>query len=397
MKCKFCREEIPDGVKFCPMCGSVVREEASPADQQSNQQEGYYGQQPDRQGGYDDQQSGRQEIYNDQQPDRQGVYDAPQPDNGNNYGYQYGMSGQNVTQTPQQPINGTLYMVFSVLSLLLCCLPLGIVSIVFSSKINSQQKNGDFEGARESAKKAKIFLILSLVLGLIVNIAVFGFTMTNMTNGTLDVSDTGTDDIELNIDEDNEGEGEDGLDGDLDIGDKEIKPAEQVSELGDNWDSYTVKINDHVIALPCEYKDFEKLGLTIDKETGLDSEDGMVSGEGYSYGYAEDKDGNVIMAEFINPDSENKKVEECLVGGISIYDTAMDTEKLVVVFPGNVQIGTKKEEVVKKYGETEDVYESEDGDMYSWYSDDSYYSGVDASFDADSGKLTYISIRNYGE
>lgn len=386
MKCKFCREEIPDGVKFCPMCGSVVREEESPADQQSNQQGAYYGQQSDQQGGY-----------NDQQPGRQGVYDAPQPGNGDNYGYQYGMSGQNVAQTPQQPINGTLYMVFSVLSLLLCCLPLGIVSIVFSSKINSQQKNGDFEGARESAKKAKIFLILSLVLGLIVNIAVFGFSMMNMTNGSLDVSDTGSDEIEFNMDDDEEGEGEDGLDGDLDIGDKEIKPAEQVSELGDNWNSYTVKINGHVIALPCEYKDFEKLGFVVDKDTGLDSEDGTVSGKGYVYSYAEDKDGNIIMVEFINPDSEDKKVEECLVGGISIYDTDLDPEKVEVAFPGNVQIGTTREEVVKKYGKTEDVYEGEDSNVYSWYSEGSYYSGVDASFDPDSGKLTYITIRNYGE
>ena len=29
MKCKFCKEEIPDEVKFCPMCGSGVEQEES--------------------------------------------------------------------------------------------------------------------------------------------------------------------------------------------------------------------------------------------------------------------------------------------------------------------------------------------------------------------------------
>lgn len=346
MKCKFCKEEIPDGVKFCPMCGAVVQEE-----------------------------------------EKSGAYE-----------YQYGTAGQSVCQSPQQPINGTLYMVLSVLSLLMCCLPLGIVSIIFSSRINTQQRNGDYDGARDSANKAKLFLIISLVLGLVLDAVIFGLGYSNVNDGIMDISEMKIDE-ELTADSEDESQGEDGLDGDLDgIMDKEIKAAPQVSELGAGWNSYTVQINDHVIAFPCEYKQFDMLGFTVDEEIGLDSEDGMVSAGGYSIGYVTDKEGNSIMVDFINPDDVEKKAEECLIGGISVNDYDLESGKLTIIFPGNVQIGADREEVVKKYGETdEEVYECEDIAMYSWRDADTYYSSVDASFNAANGKLTQITMRNYGE
>lgn len=53
---------------------------------------------------------------------------------------------------------------------LCCCLPLGIVSIVYASKINSLQNAGDYEGAKAAAKKAKIFMIVGAVGGLIASV-----------------------------------------------------------------------------------------------------------------------------------------------------------------------------------------------------------------------------------
>ena len=41
---------------------------------------------------------------------------------------------------------------------------------------------------------------------------------------------------------------------------KKATPAKQSSELKDNWDSYTVQINDKVLTLPCEIKDLEAAG-----------------------------------------------------------------------------------------------------------------------------------------
>ena len=44
------------------------------------------------------------------------------------------------------------------------------VSIVYASKINSLQNAGDYEGAKAAAKKAKIFMIVGAVGGLIASV-----------------------------------------------------------------------------------------------------------------------------------------------------------------------------------------------------------------------------------
>jgi hypothetical protein len=43
----------------------------------------------------------------------------------------------------------------------LCCLPIGIASIVFASQVDSKWAAGDYAGAREASEKAKKFAILS--------------------------------------------------------------------------------------------------------------------------------------------------------------------------------------------------------------------------------------------
>ncbi|MBR5621608.1 MAG: CD225/dispanin family protein [Opitutales bacterium] len=61
------------------------------------------------------------------------------------------------------------YLVWSILSTLFCCLPLGIVAIVYSVKANSAYDAGNTEEYVKSADKAKFWLILSAVLGFIIS------------------------------------------------------------------------------------------------------------------------------------------------------------------------------------------------------------------------------------
>jgi hypothetical protein len=51
--------------------------------------------------------------------------------------------------------------VWAILSTVLCCLPLGIVSIVYASQVNTKWAMGDVAGAQESSRKAKQFAIWS--------------------------------------------------------------------------------------------------------------------------------------------------------------------------------------------------------------------------------------------
>ncbi len=49
------------------------------------------------------------------------------------------------------------YLVWAILCTVLCCLPLGVASIVFSTQVNSKFAVGDFAGAQEASRKAKQF------------------------------------------------------------------------------------------------------------------------------------------------------------------------------------------------------------------------------------------------
>ena len=60
------------------------------------------------------------------------------------------------------------YLVWAILSTVLCCLPLGVASIVFSTQVNSKWQMGDVAGAQASADKAKKFAIWSAVAGVVV-------------------------------------------------------------------------------------------------------------------------------------------------------------------------------------------------------------------------------------
>jgi t-SNARE complex subunit (syntaxin) len=59
------------------------------------------------------------------------------------------------------------YLVWSILTTFLCCMPLGVVSIVFAAQVNSKWAAGDFAGAQESSRKAKQFAMWGAITGAI--------------------------------------------------------------------------------------------------------------------------------------------------------------------------------------------------------------------------------------
>lgn len=64
------------------------------------------------------------------------------------------------------------YLVWAIVVTLLCFLPTGIVAIVYASQVGSKLAAGDIAGARESSNKAKMWTIVSAVIGVVVFIAV---------------------------------------------------------------------------------------------------------------------------------------------------------------------------------------------------------------------------------
>jgi hypothetical protein len=73
------------------------------------------------------------------------------------------------------------YLVPAILSTVFCCLPLGVVAIIFSTQVNSKIAAGDTAGAMEASRKAKMFMMiavglgaLSVIIGVVCWIVLFG-------------------------------------------------------------------------------------------------------------------------------------------------------------------------------------------------------------------------------
>lgn len=62
------------------------------------------------------------------------------------------------------------YMVWSVLVTVLCCIPGGIVAIIYSSKVSTLVAQGDYAGAQAASAKAKLWCIVSAIVGAIVGV-----------------------------------------------------------------------------------------------------------------------------------------------------------------------------------------------------------------------------------
>ncbi len=54
-------------------------------------------------------------------------------------------------------------LVWAILSTLLCCLPFGVVSIVYAARVDGKRAAGDIEGARNDARLAANWAIASAV------------------------------------------------------------------------------------------------------------------------------------------------------------------------------------------------------------------------------------------
>ena len=209
MRCMNCYQEIPDSCKFCPNCGakqpvqkmepvSQVKEETidnitedtaevqQPTEKVQSEEEVLSAEkvqpeedvqpteptQPeDVEGSY------QNDPYKSVNQEQNTSYGEP---NNYEYGQGYGQQNQNYNQQnqgyyqqnnfngmPQKPVNWVPYLILSIISTLCCCLPFGVVGIVFSAKINSAMLAGNLEEAQNNAKMARIWIIVSFAIGLL--------------------------------------------------------------------------------------------------------------------------------------------------------------------------------------------------------------------------------------
>lgn len=75
-----------------------------------------------------------------------------------------------VGDAPPKPQN---YILASILTTIFCCMPLGIISIIFAAQVDGKYREGDYTGAEKAANTAKTLVIASVVTGIIFFIIMF--------------------------------------------------------------------------------------------------------------------------------------------------------------------------------------------------------------------------------
>lgn len=236
MNCLNCYQEIPDGTKFCPYCGAKQAESVAPestenirremppqpktgvqpeapvqpevnmhtempAQPQANVQPEAPAQQPEapvqpevnnQAGGSADQPEGTLTQEGQSGPYSQSGQYGQNNTYGQNYTYSpngqqgQGMSYSQAAQPGQsaqgwQPagqektVNWVPYLILSIISTLCCCIPLGIVAIIYSAKTSSLLAGGRQDEARKAAKTAKIWIIIAFAAGILLDIIAFIF------------------------------------------------------------------------------------------------------------------------------------------------------------------------------------------------------------------------------
>jgi len=64
------------------------------------------------------------------------------------------------------------YLVQAILVTIFCCLPFGIVSIVYAAQVNGKLAAGDYQGAVESSENAKKWSWIAFGVGIVVTVIV---------------------------------------------------------------------------------------------------------------------------------------------------------------------------------------------------------------------------------
>lgn len=82
--------------------------------------------------------------------------------------------GERIQRFPPRPVVNN-YLVQAVLTAFCCCMPVGVVAIIYAAQVNSRLHTGDIAGAQDASRKAKMWCWIALGTGALVWIAYAGF------------------------------------------------------------------------------------------------------------------------------------------------------------------------------------------------------------------------------
>ena len=177
MNCLHCHSPLGPGVLTCPSCATPV---APVPDDVESGGSGPYGVGGSVGGGYAAGPDGQPPQYGQPQYGQpqygQPQYGQPQygqPPYQPPYGQpQYGQPQYGPSFGGGYPMMARIpnHLVWAIVVTVCCCLPGGIVAIVYAAKVSQLETMGDFRGAMEASNNAKKWIIISACVGVVLNV-----------------------------------------------------------------------------------------------------------------------------------------------------------------------------------------------------------------------------------
>jgi hypothetical protein len=144
MFCNSCGKKIDDTYRYCPICGA--QQGSAKNDSLESQA---------------DEELSEQKISTEEDANESPIFG----------GRPVISSREQITPQdypdPQSPLEiPNNYMVWAILSTILCCLPLGAIAIYYSSRVTQNVLQGDYKAAYGSADTALTLSVISAIVGL---------------------------------------------------------------------------------------------------------------------------------------------------------------------------------------------------------------------------------------
>ena len=77
------------------------------------------------------------------------------------------------------------YLVWAILSTVLCCMPLGVAAIVHAAQVDSKWAAGDATGAAKSSTLARNLVVASVAATAVLTFAYFAFVAVTLSSGAV--------------------------------------------------------------------------------------------------------------------------------------------------------------------------------------------------------------------
>jgi len=134
------------------------------------------------------------------------------------------------------------------------------------------------------------------------------------------------------------------------------------SSFQSEWETYQLRIDGGMTAIPFAFEDLKKMGYTIDDK----HDDLIIEPNQYYSGVVVNKGNDKIICTFYNEDTVAQPIMDCKIGAVDISASDQKENGIKIYLPGEVTLGITKDALLSAYGDPDDTVSGFSCDTLTW-------------------------------